>query len=295
MHSYWDDFWALRGFKDAAFAARLVGAPQAARRWARVRDAFRADLIASLGAAMVGHDIAYLPGAAELGDFDPASTAIALSPVDELASLPRAAVRQTFERYYAQFQAREDGSAVWERFTPYEVRIGGALLRLGEPERARVLLGAMLEAQRPLGWQEWPEVVWHDARRPAFFGDLPHAWVAAEFIRSALDLFAFERESDSALVVGAGIAPEWVTATPGVAVRDLRTAYGALSFSMTADGDRVRVRLEGSLDPPPGGVVVHAPLAAPLRSVVVNGVSRDAGTTGEVTIRALPAEIVFGY
>src|SRR5690606_42048807 len=80
MHSYWDNFWALRGYKDAVELAQALGRDDAARRMAASRDRFHADLMDSLQAATRLHAIDYLPGAAELGDFDPTSTAIALAP-----------------------------------------------------------------------------------------------------------------------------------------------------------------------------------------------------------------------
>ena len=42
MHSYWDDFFALRGFKDAADLAGILGKEEEARRLAVLRDTFRA-------------------------------------------------------------------------------------------------------------------------------------------------------------------------------------------------------------------------------------------------------------
>jgi len=49
MHSYWDDFWALRGFKDAAVIAGWLGQRDSAARYAAVRDSFRVDVLTSLG------------------------------------------------------------------------------------------------------------------------------------------------------------------------------------------------------------------------------------------------------
>src|SRR5436305_10507008 len=43
-----------------------------------------------------------------------------------------------------------------------------------------------------------PEVVYKDLRAPNFLGDLPHTWVGSDFIRSFLDLLAYERDSDQA-------------------------------------------------------------------------------------------------
>jgi hypothetical protein len=278
MHSYWDDFWALRGFKDAATMAGWLGERDSAAGYAAVRDSFRADLLASLQASMASHQIDYLPGAADLGDFDATSTAIALAPVDELAHLPAEAVRRTFDRYYEGFLARRAGTTAWDAYTPYELRVAGAFVRLGQPERALELLAYFLGDRRPRAWNEWGEVVWRDAATPKFIGDMPHAWVGAEFIRSVLDLFAYERESDSSLVVGAGIAPEWVTTAPGVVVRGLRTAYGSLDLSASGDSDSVVVHLNGTMRVPAGGLVVHSPL--------------DGRTT---TVRTLPAAITFRY
>jgi hypothetical protein len=74
-----------------------------------MRDEFRQDLLASLRRAMEQHHVPYLPGAADLGDFDPTSTTIALSPVEEDTRLPAGALDSTFERYWASLAPRRDG------------------------------------------------------------------------------------------------------------------------------------------------------------------------------------------
>ena len=51
MHAYWDDFWALRGYKDAVLLAQALGDEAAARRIAASRDEFRHDLLASIDAS----------------------------------------------------------------------------------------------------------------------------------------------------------------------------------------------------------------------------------------------------
>jgi F5/8 type C domain-containing protein len=297
-HSYWDDFFALRGLKDAAFLAGTLGKVDLARRWGALRDEFRADLLASLGRAMAGHGIDYLPGCAELGDFDPTSTTIALAPGGELDHLPRAAVDRTFERYWQSFVERRDGAAPWEAYTPYELRTVGAFVRLGWRERAQELLRFFLDGRRPAAWNQWPEVVWHDARAPKFLGDLPHAWVGSDFIRSFLDLFAYEREGDGALgaldtlVIGAGIPPAWAASREGVAVRGLATPYGPLSYRLRARGRTLTVRIAGGLTPPPGGIVLSWPLAGRPRAGTVNGRPIAPPLGSEVVVRAVPAVVV---
>ena len=77
MHSYWDDFWALAGYESAVRIARALDEKGEMRRFLESRDQFRSDLYRSLQVAMQEHKIDYLPGAAEIGDFDPTSTSIA--------------------------------------------------------------------------------------------------------------------------------------------------------------------------------------------------------------------------
>jgi hypothetical protein len=293
VHSYWDDFFALRGLGDAAGLARALGKDGLAARWSAMRDELRADLLASLRRTIAGHGLDYIPGSVELADFDPTSTAIALAPGGELADLPAAELRRTFERYGQELARRRQGGD-WTSYTPYELRNAGAFVRLGWRERAQQLLADMMADRRPPGWNQWPEVVWRDPRYPGFLGDLPHAWVAAEYIRAFLDLLAYERESDQALVLAAGVPAAWAKGD-GITVRGLRTPYGTLDYSLVESGSQVRLRIGGSLRLPPGGLAVQWPFAG---EATVNGrpapaTRRDAGgaAAGELIVRELPADV----
>lgn len=255
MHSYWDDFWALAGLKDAAWLASAIGKPaEAALMTARVA-AFRADILASLAAAQAVHGIGFIPGAADLGDFDATSTTIALSVAGEQPHLPQPAVAATFDRYWTEFVARRDGANPWDAYTPYEWRNVGAFIRLGWRTRSAQLVDFFMADRRPAGWNQWAEVVGRLPREPRFLGDMPHGWVASDFINAALDMLAFERDSDGALVLAAGVPDDWL-AQGGITVERLRTPYGLLSYSLAADRGRVRLRYNLDGKPPPGGLVL---------------------------------------
>ena len=290
VHSYWDDFFALRGLGDAAGLARTLGKAGVAARWGAMRDELRTDLLASLRRTIAGRGLDYIPGSVELADFDPTSTAIALAPGGELADLPAAELRRTFERYDQELARRRQGGD-WTSYTPYELRNAGAFVRLGWRESAQQLLAGMMADRRPPGWNQWPEVVWRDPRYPGFLGDLPHAWVAAEYIRAFLDLLAYERESDQALVLAAGVPAAWAKGS-GLAVRGLRTPYGTLDYSLVESGSRVRLRIAGGLRLPPGGLAVQWPYAG---EATVNGhpaARRDGGAApGELIVREIPADV----
>src|SRR3546814_11160358 len=51
MHSYWDDFWAMRGYKDAVEVAKVLGKDDEARRMAASRDQYRKDTYACIRVA----------------------------------------------------------------------------------------------------------------------------------------------------------------------------------------------------------------------------------------------------
>ncbi|MFC3815582.1 discoidin domain-containing protein [Lysobacter sp. GCM10012299] len=269
MHSYWDNFWTLRGYKDAVEIAQWLGHDEEAARFAASRDQFRDDLYASLRAATAQHGIDFLPGAAELGDFDATSTTIALAPGGEQANLPQDQLHNTFERYWREFAARRDGSREWKDYTPYELRTIGSFVRLGWRDRAHEALAFFFADQQPRAWNQWAEVVSRTPRKPFFLGDLPHAWVASDYVRSALDMFAYSRDDD-ALVVAAGIPADWL-AGEGVSVANLRTPQGALGYSLKRSGDRVVFRLAPGFAPPPGGVILTWPYRQPPGRTRIDG------------------------
>ncbi|MGI8840149.1 MAG: hypothetical protein ACR2F8_05115 [Caulobacteraceae bacterium] len=257
-YSYWDDFWALRGYEDAVFIAGALGESDARVRLTRCRDDFRRDLEASVTASAKAHRIDYIPGAADLGDFDATSTTIALAPGGERDRLPKSLLNNTFERYWREFVKRRDGDQTWDAYTPYELRAIGAFTRLGRRDRADALLAYFLKDRRPLAWNGWAEVVGRDARQPRFIGDMPHAWVASDYVRSVLDMFAFERARDHALVLDAGLPAAWLEGG-GVGVRGLRTPYGPLTWSARARRGALILRVSGAR--PPGGFVFPWPFA----------------------------------
>lgn len=287
MHSYWDDFWGMRGYKDAVDIAGILGHTGAAQRLATQRDEFRHDLYASLAASTRAHGIDYLPGAAELGDFDPTSSTIALTPGGEQQHLPPAMLKATYEKYWDFFGARRDGSKAWEDYTPYELRNVSAFIRLGWRDRAAELLDYFYADQRPRAWNQWAEVVGRDPRAPRFLGDMPHGWISSDYVRAALDSFAYEREADHALLLAEGVPTAWL-AGDGVGLQGLRTPYGPLSYTLAQQGGRLTLRIAAMREMPPGGLIYTwpwpgAPTAASLNGQPVTWQGR------QIAITSLPA------
>jgi hypothetical protein len=177
----------------------------------------------------------------------------------------------------------------WSNYTPYEIRIIGAFVRLGRRDAALELLRFFLSDRRPPAWNQWPEIAWREPRVPAHVGDLPHTWVAAEYVLALRSLFAYERAADPALVLAAGLAPEWLEGA-GVRVTSMPTLYGSLSFLLRRlDGDTVRFEIASGLA---SKMILCPPLAGPLRSVSVNGGAYSNFDQHSVTIFNGPAEVI---
>ncbi len=289
VHSYWDDFWALIGYDDAVDLARALGKTGEAEQYAAARDQFRQDLHASLRYAAAQHGIDYLPGSAELGDFDPTSTTIALSPGREQAHLPQDLLTHTFERYWQEFVARRDGRTDWQDYTPYELRNVAVFVRLGWRARVQALLDFFMADRRPAAWNGWAEVVRREPRKPGFIGDMPHAWIASDYIRSVLDMFAYTRARDSAVVLAAGVPPAWLA--QGFGLSGLRTPWGRVGFSLRNESEHLlHLRLDAQALPP-GGYVLTWPYAGQPGRTWING-QKAQWRNGELHIDGAHAEVI---
>ena len=269
-HSYWDDFWLIRGLKDALVLAERFGQDDDAA-WLRSELAsFRTDLYASMLEVIRRAGLQALPGCVELADFDPTSTTMALMVADERDELPRPYGTNTFDVYWRELQARmQPGGA--KLYTPYEVRNADAFIRLGWRERALDALRFFVrDGVRPSAWNHMAEVVHTSLRTPAYIGDMPHTWVGADYVNAVRSLFVFEDQD--ALVLAAGVDPAWLDA--GVRTENLPTQFGVVGYRMRRIDGVLHVDLEGTAAPP-GGIRLPLPPSLADVPVLLNGKPQD--------------------
>jgi hypothetical protein len=289
VHSYWDDFWALRGLRDAIHLASEMEDRDASARWSDLASRFAVALCESIERTRTEHALDYVPASVEWADFDPTATANAIAFLDVADGLDRQAVERTFDRYLADWRRRRNGALDWVNYSPYEIRIIGAFVRLGRREAALELLRFFLSDRRPTAWNQWPEIAWRDRRAPAHVGDLPHTWVAAEYVLALRSLFAYERVDERRLVVAAGLAPEW-TIGAGVQVRAMPTLYGPLSYTACMRDERTfRCEIRSGVG---AAIEVRPPVSGRLVDVIVNGKPHPDFDERSVNIAGTPADIV---
>jgi hypothetical protein len=288
VHSYWDDFWALKGLRDSVGLARAIGRHESAQRWEALAARFGASLFASIEATRAQRQLDFIPGSIEWADFDPTATANAIYLLDVPDGLNRKAVERTFEKYLADWRDRRSGAVAWTNYTPYEIRIIGALVRLGRRDAALELLRFFLADRRPPPWNQWPEIAWRDGKAPAHVGDLPHTWIAAEYVLAVRSLIAYEREADRSLILAAGLADDWIDGS-GVRVNAMPTLYGNLSYSLRRlDPRTLHFEIDGGIG---AKLVLRPPLAAAICSVLVNGNGYTDFDGESVTILKSPATV----
>jgi hypothetical protein len=153
---------------------------------------------------------------------------------------------------------------------------------LGRRSDALELLRFFLSDRRPHAWNQWPEIAWADQRTPAHIGDLPHTWIAGEYVLAVRCLFAYELETEpDCLVVAAGIALEWLDGD-GVEVNGMPTRFGPLSYTLRKQNEGTfSFTLAAGFD---GKIMLRPPLPSALRKVVVNGNEFTAFDSSSVTL-----------
>ena len=295
VHSYWDDFWALRGLKDAAAIANELGHKQDAADFTALAEAFRETLRISILAVIAAKNLHYVPGSVEWADFDPTATSNAVTLLQGMADLPAEQLDEMFAHFVRDFRRKHGGEMPWNNYTAYEIRIIGALVHLGKRAEALELLEFFLSDRRPLRWNQWPEISWKDPLSPGHLGDVPHTWIASEYMLVFAHLFAYEREDDDALIIGAGVDDRWL-AENGVTVCGLPSWFGSLDLTMKRDaGGSLHVAIGGRLRLPRGGFIVRPPGGRAVQSLTVNGKAATTFNEREAVICELPALAVLSF
>jgi hypothetical protein len=210
--------------------------------------------------------------------------------LDFADALPDAPLHAMLDTYLDGHRRKHSGAMPWNNYTAYEIRIIGAFVRLGKRGIANELLDFFLSDRRPAAWNQWPEITWRDPRSPGHLGDVPHTWIAAEYILALTSMVAAEREASESLVLASGLRGEWISENSGFSVRELPTRFGPLDFHIHApDEDTIRARISDSIRIPLEGLFLAPPLPAGKRIVSLDHHGALIGDDGmSIRINALP-------
>ncbi len=295
-HSYWDDWWALKGWKDAKRIAEILKKKKSVIKWIDEEyNAFLKDLCDSIKTTAKFKNVNYISGCAEKGDFDPTSTATAINYSGELENMEKYLqpyLKNTFERYWKEIKSRLEPGASYH-YTPYEARNIPAFLYMGQKERALALLRFLLRDSRPYYWYQLAEVANSDYRLNYYVGDMPHTWCGAEFMNSVRGLFVYEK--DDTIILGEGIDEKWLDSENGVSVKDLPTYFGKVNYTMKKENGILKIMMSGKAKPKDGFIFRSPFLKKKISDVKINGRKWKKFTGDEIIFNKLPVEIIVYY
>jgi hypothetical protein len=278
-HSYWDDYFALKGWHDTAWLADGWGDKELASYARKQYELLRNSVRASIKATMDWKKIEFVPASADLADWDPTSVSIALDPAGQMDLLPPDALRYTFDRYLKEIRSRDEPNALYA-YTPYEMRNVLTYVHLNRPREANEVLMNLFRHRRPAPWHVLAEVVHSRERHDGYLGDMPHTWIGSEYVRAIFGMLM--REGDDQMHLIPGAPPSWLEGN-GLSVGKLPTAYGPLSMSAQQDRNTLRLRLEPGLR-----ATTKLQVAWPTRqrpaSVTIDGVAQTIFTADGIEI-----------
>jgi hypothetical protein len=241
VHSYWDDFWAIRGWADGIEMAETLGRENIAG-WARTEAKdFSTSVRESIEKTIAWKSLDYIPADADKGTTDPTSMAIALFPTEARHVLPLDVLNRTFRDYYRMVKERDAGLDSYA-YTPYEMRNILALTTLGFRKEAFDLHEILFGDRRPANWNQFAEVVHSDSRKGAYIGDMPHTWVGSDYVNAVRGLILMEEDESKTLNLLFGTPREWLVDN-GISLSDFPTHFGNLMMQAKWDDSDQRLNL----------------------------------------------------
>jgi hypothetical protein len=287
-HHYWDDFWAIAGYREAGFAASELGRTDEAAQLSSRAEDLQVALIHSVALVEARTGVDYVPNGPEdvLSSAMARGTTPALWPFRSLQG-PAAAdlLGRSFRRYQSAWLAAQGGGYQHYQGTlwPYGgLGIAHAMLRLGMRAETQQVLTWTIDHQTLPGTYAWGEAI-NERNGGLELGDMPHSWASAELVSLVRDMLL--TEDDGWLVVNSGAPDTWFEPGKSVSLQNAPTQYGTASILMScafgngADPPSLRVELQGN---PPKGWQVRLP-GAPSR-LHVDGGGELVLTNGELRL-----------
>ncbi|HTL67299.1 MAG TPA: hypothetical protein VL200_06535 [Lacunisphaera sp.] len=257
---YWDDFWAVAGL--AAAADLLAGHDDALATTAR-REA--ADLQATIERSIPSGPQRRFPGAIPASPYRRMDAGAIGSIVADypLQLLPPGDERILRTAEYLRAHCFRRGVFMQDMIHSglniyLTLHLAQVWLRAGRPRLVWPLLKRVAQLASPTG--QWPEAI-HPRTGGGCMGDGQHIWAAAEWLMLLRNLCL--REERDRLVVGAGVAPEWLALGPVGLTRTL-TPHGAVGVRFTAAPRGVTVHIDAAWRGRAPALSLQVPGCAPL-------------------------------
>jgi hypothetical protein len=256
---YWDDFWAIAGLRAAGELLRSAQ-PEAAAAWSREADEFLATVVRSFPAGPHRRFPGAIPASPHRRmDSGAVGSVVADYPLQLFAPGDEAILRTV--DYLCAHHLQAGGffqNMIHSGINAYlTLHLAQVRLRAGDPDGAWRLMDSVAALASPTG--QWPEAI-HPHTGGGCMGDGEHIWAAAEWLMFIRNLFV--REEGDALVLGAGVRPEWWQ-NGETSLGPTLTPHGKVRVRFAPDPGGVRCRLEADWRGPPPRLELRLPRCAP--------------------------------
>ncbi len=268
---YWDDFWGVAGLYAAAQLAGRKGDIQTGRNFNREGDGFMQAIERSLEKVAAKLGRAAIPASPyrrlDAGAIGSVAVGYPLSlcqPCD-----PRLLDTVEFLLKNCFLDGGFFQDMIHSGINAYlTLHIAQVLLRAGDP-RYLELMGAVADLASSTG--QWPEAI-HPHTHGGCMGDGQHVWAAAEWVIMIRNCFV--REEGDRLLLGTGIAQQWLDKNEPVLYGPAPTSFGTISLSFTFSGNRLTVSWQAAWHKTAPPIEVNIPgfspvIAAPGKDSVV--------------------------
>lgn len=232
---YWDDFWSIGGLDSAAKLSGLMDDEAAQTEFQQAAQAFRKSVDLSLirdARRLNGSVIPASPyrrmDAGAIGSLA-VGYPLQLCPQDD----PQLLGTIEFLMAHCRVNGGFFQDMIHAGINPYlTLHIAQVLLRAGD-SRYLELMDTVAALATSTG--QWPEAI-HPRTGGGCMGDGQHAWAATEWVVMVRNCFV--REEGNELILGAGVAPRWLTAGTPLIFGPAPTAFGPLTVTINPESQQ---------------------------------------------------------
>jgi hypothetical protein len=285
-HHYWDDFWCIKGLRDAAYLADVLGKRVKEQEFLGEGDELLKWTQHSYTKIMNDSSIDWIPNGPE--DIYGTSMARGTGPAvwpGQILNRNDSVVQTSFQRYFEKWIKPYSGAYLHQgHFWPYAFELAECYTVLGRREIADEIFDWHLKHQTFPGAYSWAEQI--DTTSLWFAsGDMPHCWVAADYMNALRASLAYE--DGDRLILGAGMPQVWISSGEEITVENAPTFFGTLTSTLRVadDGKEMIMRLEGQAKPP-GGYLLRLPIRpGDIKEVLADSNVVNAAANGDIPIR----------
>ncbi|HZK13899.1 MAG TPA: hypothetical protein VFC55_05235, partial [Desulfobaccales bacterium] len=226
---YWDDFWGVAGLQAASRLMHMAGDSKGVAEFSEEADAFLRAIERSLHQVALRLHQQVLPASPYRRLDAGAIGSLVVGYPLQLCGPQDSRLLNTVEFLLdnCMVQGGFFQDMIHSGINAYlTLHMAQVLLRAGDP-RYLGLMETVAGLATPTG--QWPEAI-HPRTLGGCMGDGQHSWAAAEWILMIRNCFV--REEGDGLVLGAGIAPQWLDSKETLSFGPAPTPFGIIQVSV---------------------------------------------------------------